>query len=117
LRISEPPSKANSADLAQQIVIPAKRSASRDRKKDRRFDLLRSRIRLRLSGTTAAALRYPRNYRLRCGKNWFCFAKTVVGASLDRPDFRRRHSASLDKVAFIDLLLKQIYKNSMVNFE
>ncbi|MGC2396688.1 MAG: hypothetical protein WA579_11920, partial [Rhodomicrobium sp.] len=37
----------------QRIVIPAKLSASRDRKKDRRIDLLRSRIRLRLSGTTA----------------------------------------------------------------
>ena len=50
--------KQTSLDLRQRIVIPAKRSASRDRKKDRRFDLLRSRIRLRLSGTTAAAIRW-----------------------------------------------------------
>ena len=39
--------------IGKRRIIPAKRSARWDRKKDRRFDLLRSRIRLRLSGMTS----------------------------------------------------------------
>ena len=38
--------------------IPAQRSGSRDRKKDRRLDMLRFRIRLRPSGRPAAAIRW-----------------------------------------------------------
>ncbi len=54
---SQPGQRMPLQRLLAPFVIPAKRSASRDRKKIKRFNLLRSLIRLRLSGMTETAIR------------------------------------------------------------